>query len=194
MRWQNLLTSILAAVLAIPTAAQAESSNLLDSLFGGGEIRENIVYRQPLGPDGAYEATVYGSRVQGVGYLEIALVNATTGEPIPPDTDIVLRVRQPTPRTYTGVYQEGYFLFDHIDFPQSRRYDLQLRLNGGAPLNMRLYVYPSAPDTPPAFVLGNILVPVIFLVVMLGGYALFRVQFLPDPQQKSHPEQPHTGA
>lgn len=170
--------------IALPAQAQ-ESGGLLDSLFGGGEIRENIVYREPLGNEGEYEATVYGSRVQGTGYLEITLVDAETGEVISGNTEIVLRVMQPSPRTYTGVYQNGYFLFEEIDFPESRGYDLQLILDYTTTLKTRMYVYPSAPDNPPAFALGNILVPIIFLVLILGGYMLFKVQYLPEPRKKN---------
>lgn len=180
----QFLTLVAVLLVAVPAQAQEEGGSFLDSLFGGGLIRENIVFREPLGFNDEYEATVYGSRVQGIGYLEVTLFNAETGEAVSDDTEIELKVIQPSPRTYEGIYQNGYFLFENIDFPYSRGYDMQLILDGRNTLNTRMYVYPSAPENSPAFVLGNIAIPVIFLVLILGGYMVFGVKFLPETRKK----------
>lgn len=190
---RHSLTLFLCGVLLLsvwPVAAQGEQAGLLDTLLGGGAIRENIVYREWLGDDDwVYEATIYGSRVQGIGYLEFSLTDIETGQVLGPQHDlavsIINRDRPGIRQDFDAVYRDGTFLVDDIDFAQSGVHRVVLTIDDGESYSLGIYVYPSAPDAPPALIAFSLAAPLLLVVLLLGSYRLFNVRYLPEPLSKN---------
>ncbi|MEM9955716.1 MAG: hypothetical protein AAF846_29220 [Chloroflexota bacterium] len=189
-----LITMMLIAIVALPASAQEEpNTNWLSALLGEAEINERLYYRVPLARD--YEATVHGNRLQGIGHLEFNIVDSD-GEALSADNSVDLTVTYDASweengeaysifqqEDYSATYQDGSFYIADINWEYQGGYDLNLNIDG-ADYYLYLYVPPAKPDATTTFIGANIAIPFGFLIVMLGAYRVFNVQFLPENRRQ----------
>jgi len=167
-----------------PVAAQ--EAGFISSLFGGGEIRENIVFRYSLDDDRRYLLTMHGSRVEGDGYLEIEIFDTETGEYVDGDSTLEVTLgpaRNSINRAESATYTGDHWLVDDIAFV-SDWYRMTVEFDGNEPYDAYMWVYPSAPETNSTVIAASLAAPVVFMMIVLGAFRIFGVQFLPPPNKR----------